>query len=60
MGNGFKNPGNVVEEGIEVVITDGDIVGGGEQNLNGEVGVNVADPAGHENVFAHLIIVLNQ
>ena len=30
MGNGFKNPGNVVEEGIEVVITDGDIVGGGE------------------------------
>ena len=49
----FEDSIEVLETGVDVVVNYGDMVVCFEEDLDGDVGADVADTAGHENIFRH-------
>lgn len=53
MADGLKDPIEVFDGGIEVIISDGDVVIGFKEELDGDMGADVTNTSRHENVLSH-------
>jgi len=52
--NRFKDPVQVFKTGVDVVIHDGDVMVGLQQDFDSDMWANISDPPRHKNILCHV------